>query len=94
MPDETSVLKLSQAASFQTLGNGAVVLMADSGQLYSANETTEAFLARLDGVRTLGDVVDAMLDEFDVERPVLAADILEMARDLAAEGIVVEVGAG
>jgi len=90
MHDEQSVLKLSPAASFQTLGNGAVVLMADSGQLYSANETMEAFLARVDGIRTLGEIIDSMLDAFEVERSVLAADVLELSGELAGEGIVVE----
>ncbi|MBB5754425.1 PqqD family protein [Prosthecomicrobium pneumaticum] len=92
MHDETSVLTLSPAASFQSLGNGAVVLMADSGQLYSANETMEAFLALLDGRRTLGAVIDAMLSDFEVEREILAADILDLAGELAAEGIVVTAG--
>jgi pyrroloquinoline quinone biosynthesis protein D len=87
--DESTIFRLADVASFQKLGDGAVVLMADSGQLYSANETTESFLSRVDGALSLGGIVEGMLDEYDVERELLTADMLALARDLVAEGILV-----
>ncbi|MDX6806953.1 PqqD family protein [Terrihabitans rhizophilus] len=89
--NEATVLKISAPASFQKLGDGAVVLMADSGQLYTGNETTEAFLAAVDGKRTIGEIADRMMSEFDVQRDVLARDLIDLAGDLASEQIVEDV---
>lgn len=86
--DETTVLSLSPTASFQSVGEGAVILMIDSGQLYTCNETTEAFLKALDGTRSLGDVIDRVMDEFEVDRETLAGDLLSLAAELSDQGIV------
>lgn len=83
------IFALAPVASFQNLGDGAVILLADSGQLYSCNETTEAFLQKVDGTRTLGEIVDLMALEYDVVRETLAADMGELAAELEQEGIIV-----
>jgi len=90
--DENTVFKTSASASFQSLGDGAVVLMADSGQLYSGNATMEAFLAKIDGKRTFGAIVDVLTDEFDIDRTSLASDMAALAEELVAEGIIEEAG--
>lgn len=83
------IFVLSPVASFQSVGDGAVVLLADSGQLYSCNDTSEAFLRHMDGRRTLGDIVDLMIAEYDIERDVLEADLAELAETLTREGVIV-----
>jgi pyrroloquinoline quinone biosynthesis protein D len=90
MLGETTILSLTPAATFQPLGEneGAVVLMTDSGQLFTCNDTTVALLQALDGVRSFGSIVDELLDEFDVERDVLAADLSKLVGELEREGIV------
>ena len=85
------VYSLSPVASFQSVGDGAVVLLADSGQLYSCNDTSEAFLRHVDGKRTLGDIVDLMAEEYEVERALVAeqlADEIQRNRqlELSADG--------
>ncbi len=86
--DDTTILSISDNASFQSLGEGAVVLLIDSGQLYTCNEATEAFLKLVDGRRPFEAVVDALLGEFDIERATAAGDFLEIAEQLRSEGIV------
>ena len=83
------VYSLSPVASFQSVGDGAVVLLADSGQLYSCNDTSEAFLRHVDGKRSLGDIVDLMAQEYEVEREMLEADLAELAESLRQEGVIV-----
>ena len=83
------VYSLSPVASFQSVGDGAVVLLADSGQLYSCNDTSEAFLRHVDGKRSLGDIVDLMAQEYEVERDMLEADLAELAESLKQEGVIV-----
>lgn len=86
--DENAVLSLAANASFQKLGEGAVILMIDTGQIYTCNETTEAFLAMLDGQRNIGTIFDKLVTEFAVDRMTLAVDFLQIAFDLRSEGIV------
>jgi pyrroloquinoline quinone biosynthesis protein D len=83
------VIALSPVASFQSVGDGAVVLLADSGQLYSCNDTSEAFLRHVDGKRSLGEIVDLLAQEYEVERDVLEADFAELADSLKQEGVIV-----
>ena len=89
--DEATVIKLSPMASFQSLGEDAVVLMVDSGQLYSCNGTTEAFLKAVDGVRSLAEIIDLVSPEFDVDRETLRSDFRVLAAELCSEGIVTTV---
>jgi D-ribose pyranose/furanose isomerase RbsD len=84
----TTVLAISDNASFQSLGEGAVVLLIDTGQLYTCNETTEAFLKLVDGKRPFETIVDALLKEFDIERAIATDDFREIAEQLRSEGVV------
>ena len=85
-------LKLANDVTFQSLGPGeeTVVLSLNSGYLYTCNETTEAFLRRLDGRRPLAAVIDLLFDEFQVSREALSADMTELAAKLLEERLIVE----
>jgi pyrroloquinoline quinone biosynthesis protein D len=83
------VFALSPVASFQSVGDGAVVLLADSGQLYSCNDTSEAFLRHVDGKRSLGEIIDLLAEEYEAERGVLETDFAELAESLKQEGVIV-----
>ena len=69
------VFAFSPVASFQSVGDGAVVLLADSGQLFSCNDTSEAFLRKVDGKRKLSEIIDLLAEEYEVSRDVLSADL-------------------
>jgi pyrroloquinoline quinone biosynthesis protein D len=86
--NETTVMSLTSNAAVQALGEGAVILMLDSGQLYTCNETVEAFLKMLDGRRDVGAIVDLLTKEFAIDRETLARDLLPMAEELRSAGIV------
>ncbi|HEY6630282.1 MAG TPA: PqqD family protein [Rhizobiaceae bacterium] len=83
------VFALSPVASFQSVGDGAVVLLADSGQLYSCNDTSEAFLRHVDGKRSFGEIIDLLAEEYEADRQVLEADFAELAASLKQEGVIV-----
>ncbi|CDX26491.1 conserved hypothetical protein [Mesorhizobium sp. ORS 3324] len=88
-----SVLRMADDASVQHVGDGAVVLLARSGQLYTCNGTTEAFLDKVDGARSLDQIVDLLSDEFEVDKATLGEDMTALAAELVAEGILAEPGA-
>jgi pyrroloquinoline quinone biosynthesis protein D len=84
-----SVYRLGDDVSFEPVGEGAVILLLGSGQLYSCNESSLSFLRHLDGVRSVADVARRMADEFDIDAATLADDLPELIADLVAEGIIV-----
>ena len=86
--NEASVLALTPNASFQSLGEGAVILMINSGQLYTCNETTEAFLKNIDGQRNFGAILDLLVSEFAADRETLSQDFHSVAGDLQQNGII------
>jgi Coenzyme PQQ synthesis protein D (PqqD) len=88
-----TVLRMADDASVQHVGDGAVVLLARSGQLYTCNDTTEAFLDKVDGARSLDQIVGLMSDEFDIDKATLDQDMAELAAELVAEGILADPGA-
>ncbi|MCZ6885494.1 MAG: PqqD family protein [Alphaproteobacteria bacterium] len=85
---EETIFDFCPVASFQPVGDGAVILLADSGQIYSCNETTESFLRKVDGVQNLGAIVAALAVEYEVDGETLTADMAELAQELIDEGII------
>lgn len=83
-----TVLAFRQVASMQPVADGAVILLADSGQLYTGNGTTEAILRHVDGRRRIGDLAAALCDEFDVDSGAAMADVIEIAGRLVDEGVL------
>jgi len=88
--ENSSVVSLSEGVSYQPLGTGegAVVLIVESGQLFTCNDTTSAFLSAVDGRRSFGEVVDSLLNTFDVSADELRNDLAALATELHQEGIV------
>ena len=91
MISDEKVFAISDTVSFQPMGKGegAVVLLISSSDIFTCNDTTSAFLGSVDGQRTFATAVEQLADCFDVERPVLRADLEKLAVDLSAAGIIV-----
>lgn len=86
---KTKSVKLAATASFRSMGEEGVILMTDSGQIYSTNPSGTAFIRQITVGRTVAQAVAAVLDEFDVQENVLLADLTELVAFLEAEGVVV-----
>ncbi len=86
------ILSLSPDATMRSVGDGAVILMVKSGQLYSCNETARDFIARLDGIGNFEAMMGAIAQEYDVVPDVLAQDLSELLGYLLEEGVLVSRG--
>lgn len=86
----TTRLSLGENLTLQDLGgdDGGVVLNLVSGEMYTLNDTGLAFLRRVDGEATIDAIAVQMLQEYEVEADVLAADLVELAAELHSEGLV------
>jgi pyrroloquinoline quinone biosynthesis protein D len=88
---DNKVFTLADSVSFQPLGDneGAVVLLVKSGDIFTCNDTTTAFLSALDGKTNFAQSLDRLVDQFDVDLDLLRADIEKLAANLVEEGIIV-----
>ena len=86
IPDDAH-LKLAEDVTFQTPGGGedTVILCLRSGYLYTCNETSSSFLSAIDGQRTFAEIVDRLIEEYDVARDELSADLKALAERLVEE---------
>jgi pyrroloquinoline quinone biosynthesis protein D len=91
MISNDQVFALSDTVSFQPLGQGegAVILLIESGEIFTCNDTTSAFLRALDGRRTFGASVEMLAESFEVERSILRSDLEKLAHNLTEQRIIV-----
>lgn len=83
-----SVFTIEPSVSYQSAGDGAVILRVSDGQLYTCNATSETFLSHVDGSRTLGEIAAVLCETFEVDINTVTDDLVELARELMDEGIL------
>jgi hypothetical protein len=88
--DLSSRLKLAPKVTIKAMGEneGGVLLKLDSGEMYTINDTTVAFLESLDGSASLADSVARLHAAFDVERAVLEEDLKVIAGELLDQNLI------
>lgn len=89
----TEIWALHANTSFQPLGDGegGVLLDTVSGQLFTCNDTTAAFLSTVDGQRNFGAILEELSQIFDVDTDILRDDMSDLAKQLETEGLIVRV---
>ena len=87
--DPSAVIGLSANIVFRKVGDGGILLDTKSGQIHTCNETSQAFLAGVDGKRSISAIMASMLEEYDVSAAVLESDIAELVARLAGDNIVI-----
>lgn len=85
----TAVMSISPDATVRSVGEGAVILMVKSGQLYSCNETARDFIARLDGRQDFQTLAETLSQEYDVAPEELRTDLTELLSYLLAENVLI-----
>lgn len=89
LPDGmATVFALAPRASFQLLDDGAVILDNETGQLYSCNEVTSAFINRIDGRTNLDEIASQICGEYDVDVQTARDDLMGIAKELHAEKLI------
>lgn len=83
-----TVFEFEKIASMRSVGDGAVILLANSGQLFTCNETTETILRDMNEPRAISDMVAKLCEEFEISSSEAEADVIEIAENLLEEGIL------
>jgi len=88
LPDDSAVPTLARGVKFRFDDvRGSWVLLAPE-RLFVPDEPAVAILKLVDGVRTLGAIIDDLAARFDAPRDLIARDVRAMLGDLAEKGAI------
>ena len=65
--------------------------VGDLDFIYTLSPVAARIWTLLDGKRSLGQIIDALCDEYDVDRQQAAADVAELVHDLREVSLVLQV---
>ena len=81
-------LTLSPDVAFRVLEGEAVLLDLEAGKYYSMTDVATRAWEMFSEGKTVGEVREALLTEYEVEPDVLDADLDELYTDLLARGLL------
>ena len=73
----------------RTIQDMQIVLHSRTSELHSFNPVAGRVWELIDGTRTAGEIVDAIVDQYDVERETARVDVLELLERLADKQLIV-----
>ena len=86
--DLSTVLTKSPDAAHRTYDGQATIVLPSRAEVKVLNEVGSLVWESIDGRRTLGEILDAVLAGFDVPRAQAESDVLEFVGQLKAQGMV------
>jgi hypothetical protein len=78
----------NQELIWRNLDGEAVLLNPVNGKYFGMNEVSCSFWEKVDGKKTLADIIDLLLEEYNVERKTLENDITELTVLLEENDII------
>ena len=90
-PSEDVVAREIQGEFILIPITSGVVDLDDEGAIFTLNETGKAIWDKLDGKKTLKDIVDELILDFEVSLPEIEKDVLGLIKELFKRKMVVEV---
>ena len=85
---ENSIIVASEAPVSAELAGEAVILNPDSGMYYGLNEVGARIWELIQEPKTVSQIRDAIVAEYEVEPERCESDILGLLQDLAAKELV------
>lgn len=82
------ILARASTTASRLIAGEAVILSLDTKVLRGLNAVGSRVWDLIDGRRTVDEIVDVIVGEFDVARPEAAADVGAFVRELVDKGLV------
>lgn len=86
--DLTTVLTKSPDAAYRTYDGQATIVLPSRAQVSVLNEVGSAVWERIDGRRSLQEILDGIMEEFEITRDRALTDLEAFVADLRAQGMV------
>jgi hypothetical protein len=90
--DDRRGLRRARSVASQTLDGEGVLLHLASGTYFTLNETGTFVWDLLARERTPAELLEALVDAFEVDRETARLDLDELLEDLAARGLIDRAG--
>jgi hypothetical protein len=87
-PLRESFIKVAKEQVACDLAGEAVILSLKSGQYFGLNEVGARIWNLIQEPKTVNEIRDALLQEYDVETECCERELLVLLQDLAAKGLV------
>lgn len=65
-----------------------VMMDIENGRYLGLDDIGSVIWQRLEAPRTFGDLVDSLIEDYAAERAVIAQDVRELLKEMAAQGVV------
>lgn len=88
MNDEAAVVAFGPGIKFRFDNVRQAWIVLAPEKLFLPDEQAVEILKLVDGVRTLGAIIDDLAVRFNAPRATIAGDVTTMLRDLADKGVV------
>lgn len=85
----TVVAKDSHQIIDRVVDGEALLIHLQSGDYFSLNDTGTIVWENIDGSRTVQDLAEIVVAEYEGDRDLIVADVLSLVNRLADEGLVV-----
>lgn len=82
------ILTRSPDAAYRIYDGQATIVLPAKAEVNVLNEFGSAVWDAIDGKRTLGQILDGLLPQYDISREQAEADLLEFVAALQAHGMV------
>jgi len=86
--DLQAVLAKNPNAAYRIYDGKATVVLPDQAEVDVLNEVGSAVWDRIDGARTLAQILDSVVEEFEVDRDHALSDMLEFVAVLREHRMV------
>jgi hypothetical protein len=83
-----SVLRRRTDVRFRRIDDEGVVVRQSAAEVLVFNDVAVRILGMADGTTAVAGWIDALLEEYDVERPALERDVLAFAAELVEQGLL------
>lgn len=92
--DKNQVLKIAPDVLFEDLGDELIIMHTKQGHYFGLGAVGKDIWSRLASGFAIGEIVDALAAEYNVERSVLEKDIAEFLECLCERQLVIVPEAG
>jgi hypothetical protein len=86
--DLSIVLTKSPDAAYRTYDGQATIVLPSRAQVSVLNEVGSAVWERIDGRRSLQEILDGIMEDFEITRDRALTDLEAFVADLRAQGMV------
>lgn len=88
MSEESATPRLRRGVKFRFDDTRQAWVLLAPEKMFTPQGTAIEILKRVDGARTLGEIIDDLAQAFQAPRELIAGDVIAMLRDLEIKGAV------